>query len=439
MFTRVCLGLILIATIPVWSQVDMNAAGVGTETADQTQMQTPPPVSDEAYPTAIGSQARSNYLRTGWTTSIAYSDNVPVDVDAKPVSDISYSIWPTIAIDKTTSRLHLTSIYSPGFTVYQHTSALNQADQNMTFNLQYRLSPHLTASVRDTLLKSSNVFNQLDPLSRGSISGSAQSPTIGVYATAANQLNNAANAELTYQFSQNGMIGAAGVFTNLHYLDPAEAPGLYDSNSSGGSAFYNHRLSERHYIGATYQYSRILTYPVNAQAETQTHSILLFYTIYLNPKLSFSVSSGPQHFDVVQNSAPAYRSWSPAVTASMGWQGRHTNFAVSYGRTVTSGGGLAGAFLSNSASASGRWQLARTWNVGSVASYAINKNVTPASFSSNPGGHSVYGTIALQHSLNEHVTAQIGYTRLQQNYSGIQVISNAPDTNREFVSVTYQF
>src|SRR5271163_4548130 len=172
MFIRICLSLILIGAIPVWSQVGTSTTETTTNPSNESQMQTPPPVSGEAYPTAVGSQARSNYLRTGWTTSIAYSDNVLGDVDAKPISDISYSIWPTIAIDKTTSRLRLTSIYSPGFTVYQHTSALNQADQNMTFNLQYRLSPHLTASVQDTLLKSSNVFNQLDPLSRGSISGS---------------------------------------------------------------------------------------------------------------------------------------------------------------------------------------------------------------------------------------------------------------------------
>ena len=30
------------------------------------------------------------------------------------------------------------------------------------------------------------------------------------------------------------MIGASGTFTNLHFLNPTEVPGLYDSNSAGG-------------------------------------------------------------------------------------------------------------------------------------------------------------------------------------------------------------
>ena len=87
-------------------------------------MLTPPPVSGEAYPTAVGSESRSNYLRAGLTVNTAYSDNVLADVGTGPVSDISYSVFPTIAIDKTTSRLHWMLTYSPGFTLYQHTSAL---------------------------------------------------------------------------------------------------------------------------------------------------------------------------------------------------------------------------------------------------------------------------------------------------------------------------
>jgi hypothetical protein len=50
---------------------------------------------------------------------------------ATPVSDVSYSIWPTIALDETTSRLHWAISYAPGFTFYQRTSSRNEADQNV--------------------------------------------------------------------------------------------------------------------------------------------------------------------------------------------------------------------------------------------------------------------------------------------------------------------
>jgi hypothetical protein len=246
------------------------------------------------------------------------------------------------------------------------------------------------------------------------------------------------NAELTYQFSQNGMIGAAGGFTNLHYLNPTEVPGLYNSNSGGGTAFYNHRLSGRHYVGTSYQYSRILTYPENAQIETQTNYILGFYTIYLKPAFSISISAGPEQVKIFQPPSLAYHSWSPALTASISWQRRHTNLAASYGRIVTSGGGLVGAYLSNSASASARWQLAHTWTLGSTAAYAINKNVTPSFFQSTSGGLTVSGTIAVQHPISERFNLGMGYTYLHQSYSDIAIISNAPNTNRVFISVNYE-
>ena len=69
-------------------------------------------------------------------------------------------MFPTLAVNETTTRLHWTLTYAPGFTFYQHTSSLNQADQNASIDLQYRLSPHVTFSARDGFQKSSSVFNQ---------------------------------------------------------------------------------------------------------------------------------------------------------------------------------------------------------------------------------------------------------------------------------------
>ena len=235
------------------------------------------------------------------------------------------------------------------------------------------------------------------------------------------------------------MIGAGGTFTNLHYPNPKEVLGLFDSSSRGGSAFYNHRLSKRHYIGALYQYSRIVAVPTGPQFETQTHTVSLFYTVYLKPTVSLSFSGGPQHYEAMQSSLFASRSWSPAATASLGWQARRTVLAASYSRTVTGGGGLLGAFNSNSATASARWQMTRSWNIGSAGNYAIYKNVQPLLTTGNPGGHSVSGSVSLQHPIGEHFNAEAGYTRLHQSFNGIAVVATAPDTNREFISITYQF
>ena len=151
-------------------------------------MQTPPPVSGAAYPTTPMSESRSNYLDGGLTFNTAYSDNVLGGTSSNPVSDISYSIWPSITLDKAVPRLHWELSYSPGFTFYQRTSARNQADQNARIEFQYRLSPHVTVNLRDSFQKASSFFNQPDLLSANVVTGSPQGPTVAVIAPISDRL-----------------------------------------------------------------------------------------------------------------------------------------------------------------------------------------------------------------------------------------------------------
>jgi hypothetical protein len=402
-------------------------------------MQTPPVVSGAAYPSAYAAEQRSNYLRGGLAFTTAYSDNVLVGPSGTPLSDVSYSVSPSIALDQTTTRLHWVLSYSPGFTFYQRNSAGNQANQNASVSFQYRLSPHVTLSLGDTFQKSSSILDQPSLGFAGPVTGNVQGVGIAIVAPLGDQLNNKGNAEITYQFGPNSIVGASGTFSNLHYSNSAQVSSLSDSSSQGGSAFFTHRISKKHYLGASYQYQRILSYPVGPQNETETHAVQAFYTVFLQPKLSLSVSGGPQHSDVGQFPLPSAQSWSPAVSASMGWQARHTSLAASYSRIVSGGGGLVGAFHSNTANLSLRQQLSRNWNAQVVGAYAINKTVTPLFSAGSPGGHSISGGASIERKLGRDLNVEACYTRLHQSYSSIAAISTTPDTNREFVTVSYQF
>ena len=439
MFIRACLGFLLLVSVSAWPQADTTGTEVDTNPVDTSPMRTPPPVSGAAYSTAFASETQSNNLRAGLTFSTAYSNNVQGATN--PVSDISYSIWPTLALDATTTRLHWDLYYAPGFTFYQHVSSLNQGNQNLSADFQYRLSPHVAVSLRDSFQKTSNPFNQPRPVSVTSVSGSAPPPGVAVIVPGTDQLHNAANAELTYQFSADGMVGLSGTFTNLYYPNPAEVPNLYNSSSAGGSVFCSRRLLTKYYVGASYQYQNISAYQAgaNANTQTQTQTIFGFLTVSLKPTLSLSVSAGPQHSDTTQPPLPTYRSWSPLLTASFSWQGQRTSLAASYARIVTGGGGLVGAYHSNAANVSGRWQVSRTWDVGLSASYSVYNNLSPLLLVTSPGGHTLSGSLAFSHPLGEHLSLQLGYTRVQQSYGGVAAMSAVPDTNREFVSISYQF
>jgi hypothetical protein len=375
----------------------------------------------------------------------AYTDNALGSVNGHPVSDVSYSVAPFIALDETTPRLHVVSTYAPGFTFYQRESSLNETDQNASINLQYRLSPHVTLSARDGFQKSSNVFNQPDLASAGAVSGGTQEANFSVIAPIADRLSNTGNVGITSQFAANGMVGASGTFTNLHYPDQAEVPGLFDSSSQAGSVFYSLRISKMHYIGVTYEYQRLLSYPTEGQNETQTHAILFFYTLYATSRFSVSFFGGPQYSDTVQPplpslpvQVPAARAWTPAAGASLSWQARLTNIAVSYSHIISGGGGLIGAVHMDSASASVRQQMTRSLS-GSLAGGYVQNDVLASVLAGNINGHTVSGTASLQQEFGQHINLQLGYTRLHQDYSSVAVLAATPNTNREFVSISYQF
>lgn len=412
----------------------------------EDRMQTPPPVGVQSYPVTFSSEERSNYLRYGAVFTTAHTDNAVFGISKTPVSDVSYSIAPTISIDETTSRLHWLATYAPGFTFYQRISQYNEADQNAVLQITFRLSPHVTFSAEDRFQKSSNVFNQPNLGSDLAVSGGTGVPNLSVIAPTASRLSNVGSVGFTYQYALNQMVGASGMFTNLDYPNPSQVPGLYNSSSQAGSGFYSLRISKMHYIGVTYQYQRLMAYPTGGQSETETHAALFFYTLN-NPLAHFSVSvfGGPQYSDsVVPPTPPAQpsllevKSWDPAAGASFSWQGRLTSLAVSYSRVIAAGGGLVSAVHTDDASGIIRRQLMKKLSGALNAEYAQNRLIA-GSFGGSENGHTVSGTASLQQGFGQHLNVAIGYTRLHQSYGQIAVIAAEPDTNREFISISYQF
>jgi hypothetical protein len=447
----ICLVLCLVAVTAAWAQVDNNPQ---TPPADseliivghpEDRMQPPPPVTGMTYDRAFTSEEQGNYLRYGIAFTTAHTDNALGGLSGNRVSDFSYSLAPTIAIDETTSRMHWVANYAPGFTFYQQTGSRNEADHNASIDLTYRFGPRLTVSARGGFQKSSNLWNQLNPGNASEVSAGAQVPNFSVIAPLASRLSNTARVDLTYQFALNEMVGAAGSFTNLHYPDLSQVPGLFDSASQGGSGFYSVRLSSRNYLGAIYQYQRLLSYPTEGLSQTQTHSAVMFYTVYPDLHFSISLFGGPQYSDTVRPTETSgavqtsmIHEWTPAAGASLGWQGRFNQLAFSYSHLVAGGGGLIGAVHMDTGAFSFRHQLSKSLNASINAAYTQNKIIADMS-EMGFDGHTLSATAAVQKRIGEHLGLELGYTRLHQSYGSIPVLSKNPDTNREYISISYQF
>jgi hypothetical protein len=439
MLLRICFSLVCIAALPAWAQVEPTATGDTTNTEASTEMLTPPPVSGQTYPTEVGAETQSNFLRGGLTFNTSYIDNLFAGSSSVAVSETTFTILPTVSYDQVLPRQHLSFTYSSGFTFYQPNSVLNEVDQDLKASYQYLLSPHMNLSAKEGFQKSSYSYGLADSIDGGAVSGSSPTVTPGIYAPFAQRLTNTTGVEYSYQFSPVAMVGASGSLMELNYPNAAESAGLYNSDERGGGAFYNRRVSAAQYLGLNYQFSFISANPENMSSQTQIQSFDAFYSF--NPKhdFSISISGGAQHYTINESVFPAMGAWGPTVTASIGWQGQHTNLDLSYTKAVTSGGGLLGAFDSNSGNALVRWQFARAWTAGASGSYASNTSVSPLLSGSTQGGHSISGQATLGRTIGKELNLNFEYDRLHQSYSGVAAISSDPNSDREMVSLAWQF
>jgi hypothetical protein len=434
MIQRVCAIFLLALGVQAVCQT-----GLSNGTGGGAQMQTPPMVSGQAYPTEVGTEARSNYLSGGISFQTAFDDNVLGASTSKPVSDVSYTILPTITFNQSTARQRRILSYSPGFTFYNPTSALNQATQSVTGSYQYRLTEHITFFANESFQKSSNVFSQAESVLGEPITGSAQSQ--GVVAPFANMISNNTSGNVSYQFSRDSLIGGTGAYSKQSYPNPSEAVGLSNSDSSSGSVYYNRRLSREQHIGIEYQYVRSLAeLPAQGQSKTQTQTISAFYAIYFTPAFSISFSGGPQYIDSAQpgplkNSA----SWEPAGNAAIGWQGRRTSFTAGFGRSVMEVPGLFGAQESTTGNGSARWRASQNWFLGCSGNYGVEKSIGPVSTLPTENGHTISGVVSAGRSFRDGFELNFGYDRMHESFSGITTIANAPNSDRVYGTLSYRF
>ena len=439
---RVVLAVLLTAA-PVVAQAPAQATGPGGGD-DSGRMITPTPVGGQGYSMEFATETpRTNYITGGLNFTTAYDDGVASN-GSSPISDVIYTVWPTIGLNQSRSHLSWNFLYSPGFTFYQKETALNQANQTASLGLNYRLSPHVALSVFDTFQKTSDALNQSGQNPANSGIGGVLNTPVTVIAPVADQISNSGAISISYQFAANAMVGASGIFSFLEFPNPGQAVGFSNSHARGGNAFYSRRFSGRHYIGATYGYQDYHTTqnlgPNSIAPETESQSLLLFYTFYLTPRTSFSLNGGPQRAatnGVVTNGVVTNRvvEWTPAIQGSIGWRGPRTSVAASAGHSINAGNGLSGASNSTAASASVRRQLSSHFTAGVSADYSDNKTLgAVTSLATN--GHTLSGNASLQVPLGEHLGLGIGYTRLHQTYSNI---TGSPDRDRVWASLSYQF
>lgn len=429
--------MLFLAALSLGAQVQPAATGEAASPDADLRMTLPPPVSGIPYPRITGDEVRSNFLRGSVAFDAAYVDNVFSGEFPRPLHETTLTVRPAIALDRSSPRQSATFSYSPGFTFYRPTSKLDAIDQNSDVVYLYRFARYTALNVTNSFLQSTNSLGQSGIAFSSGVSGAGGTQILVV--PFAEQINDTLHATFSHQYARNQMFGAGGLFGILNYPNSAQSPGLFNSKTGGGSAFYAYRVASRHYLGATYEYTHIVASVPGGDNVTNLQSVLPYYTFFLSPTISVSLAGGPQHFKVKQAGFAESSGWTPVASASVGRQNERTNLAVSYSRSVTGGGGLLGTYKQDSGALTARARLDRSWTVGADGTY-VNVNIATTGASVTSGaGHRISGKGLVQRTFGEHFNVELGYERLHQSFGGIALLSASPDTNRGYATLNYQF
>src|SRR5579863_271783 len=287
MLKTACICFVIATAMPLWSQVEPSAMG-GAFSLDDDHMMTPPPVSGDSSPVAVGAEGRkSNYLAGGIIVSGGYTDNILAGGNTEKIGDSNYSIIPTISLNRQTPRQAAALSWSSGFQIFQKSSELNGATQDGSASYSFNLSPYVLVSIGDTFNQNSNLYNHSNPFNSGVNAGGTPSPTATYIFPFDNEIGNTTRAGINYQYGRNAMIGGSANYSFMRFSSGSNNVPLDNSNIDGGSAFWSRRLTRGQYAGVSYTYANITTHPV--KSTTDVHTIFGFYTMYLTRTISLSI------------------------------------------------------------------------------------------------------------------------------------------------------
>lgn len=421
------------------------APAIGPE-MPYTEVLTPPmPVNGVQMPLMFSSDgSRSNVLSGGIQLGAGYDDNALVTPNDH-ISNVSVLVLPRIEIRQNRERWSLDFAYSPGITINQNLGEQNQFAQSLSFTTNYRLSPHVSLQLRDNFAVTNNLFAGLFGNTPGP--GPLQQSNSSVITPLADSTSNNSGLGLTYQFSASSLLGVSGNYYFVNYGSVSGtlgAPGFIDSRSPSAAGFYAHRFSNRHWVGATYNFKQLMFDP---GGRTTVHGVLGFYSLTLGSRMTLSLWAGPQYSTIFisnvlvpQPSAGTLAlpsQWSPAAGAIFDRVGSHTSLHAGYLRQITDGGGLAEAVTMQQADAECRRRLAARWSARVGGAYTGNNPLH--TLSATAPLRSFQGNAGIEYRITDNLGASVLYGRQQQRYEYPLLPSATANQNRVWFSLSYAF
>jgi len=382
---------------------------------------------------------RSNYLRGGVNVGAAYDDN-PLLLSTGATSNTSVSIFPNVSIEESSSRMQWKLGYAGGLTINQSLTNENQDSQNLNFDSQYRLSPHVNLRIAENFSLTTGFF---DASSGAEVVTGSGGPNASLVAPLSTERTSTTTVETNYHFALNDLIGASGSFNDLHFTNgPAGTP-LTDSQTASGSAFWLHRIFGEDWGGASYRFQRITFSP---GSETKVNSFLAVNSVSLSKRFTLTGFVGPQYLEnqgLVPGGMAISQSnnWSVAGGIEGGWRNQRTSVTAGFSRNISDGGGLLGAVRLQTVHGTFRRELVPGWAAAFTASYGTNQSlIVPTATSASSINLTSVGA-SLDRNVGKRVGFRMGYTHDFQEQFGLPAPNPTQNANRNrvFVTLSYQW
>lgn len=387
----------------------------------------------------VSEMERSNFLHGGVNVGAAYDDN-PLLI-ANGESNTSETIFPNISIVESTSRTRWSLAYAGGLTINQKITTQNEGSQNLTFDSQFRLSPHLNLRIAENFSITTGFFDsgngeQLVPVSGG--------PNASLLAPLSTQRSTSTTVETSYHLALNDLVGASGSFYSLNFTNVPAGAALTSSETAAVTAFWLHRIYRGNWAGLSYRFQRITFDPAG---ETRTHTFALIDTLKLANGFSMNAFAGPEYVDN-QGLVPGGGSepsqsnfWMVAGGIEGGWQSLRTSLTAGYSQTTSDGGGILGVVRLENVHANFRRELVQGWAVNLMASHGINHALTVPYADAATSINLTSAGVSLERNMNKSFGLRLGYTHDFQQQFGLPAPNPNLDAhrNRAFVTLSYQW
>jgi hypothetical protein len=344
--------------------------------------------------------------------------------------------------------------YFGGLTVNERLSNRNQGSHDLSFDSEFRLSPHVNFRAAENFFVTSGLF--------GTNSGSAFQPGGGggngtLITPLANQLSSQTVVETNYHFALKDVVGASGSFYALHYSDVNTATGTtpggalttlnsLNTQTASGTAFWLHELFRRNWGGFGYVFQRITFDP---NGETRVHTFAAMDTLSLSKTFSVSAFIGPQYSENQgwKPLAPmpaiyqTFNDWSLAGGVEGNWQKERTSVAAGYSKRLSDGGGLLGVVRVQNVHAAIRREFLPGWAALLGATYGDNQAITLIDATSATSIKTTSVGASLERNIGHSLGFRMDYFHDLQNQSGFIDSARNLDANRNrfLVTVSYQW